>query len=128
MRDNYHLQVFEAWELRWVSEMVWDKQSMGTGRRFRKQTEILLAAIPYNAPSGLAFKRNDQRDILSVKSKRGKGKHSAKPDEARKIVETLTRGPRIELFARSHARGWDVWGDEAPEYVDQQIQRRPKSI
>lgn len=39
--------------------------------------------------------------------------HSVKPDEARRrIVELLGDVPRIELFARQRAPGWDAWGDE----------------
>ena len=39
--------------------------------------------------------------------------HSKKPDEARKrIVELFGDVPRIELFARQRAIGWDCWGDE----------------
>lgn len=39
--------------------------------------------------------------------------HSKKPDEARKrIVELFGDVPRIELFARQRAEGWDCWGDE----------------
>lgn len=43
-------------------------------------------------------------------------KHSQKPDEVRDlIVELMGDLPRIELFARSGAEGWDCWGNEAPE-------------
>jgi len=39
--------------------------------------------------------------------------HSKKPDEARRrIVQLLGDRPRIELFARQTAAGWDSWGDE----------------
>ena len=42
--------------------------------------------------------------------------HSKKPDETRRrIVELLGDVPRIELFARQRADGWDAWGNEAPE-------------
>ena len=42
--------------------------------------------------------------------------HSRKPDEARRrIVELLGDLPRIELFARQRADGWDCWGDEVPK-------------
>lgn len=42
--------------------------------------------------------------------------HSKKPDETRRrIVELLGDVPRIELFARQRADGWDTWGNEAPE-------------
>jgi len=41
--------------------------------------------------------------------------HSKKPDIVRdKIVELCGDLPRIELFARQKAEGWDCWGDEIP--------------
>ncbi len=40
-------------------------------------------------------------------------KYSKKPDEVRdRIVELFGDLPRIELFARQHADGWDCWGNE----------------
>jgi N6-adenosine-specific RNA methylase IME4 len=42
-----------------------------------------------------------------------KGGHSAKPDEVReRLVRLMGDVPRLEMFAREAARGWDVWGDE----------------
>ena len=39
--------------------------------------------------------------------------HSRKPQEARnRIVQLMGDVPRIELFARSRAEGWDAWGNE----------------
>ena len=39
--------------------------------------------------------------------------HSRKPDEIRdRIVELCGNKPRIELFARRYADGWDCWGNE----------------
>lgn len=43
------------------------------------------------------------------------GRHSEKPVEVRgRIVQLCGNIPRIELFARSEAPGWDVWGNEVP--------------
>lgn len=40
-------------------------------------------------------------------------RHSKKPKEVReRIVELFGDIPRIELFARQHADGWDCWGNE----------------
>lgn len=40
-------------------------------------------------------------------------RHSQKPDEVRRrIVELFGDVPRIELFAREQANGWDCWGNE----------------
>ena len=39
--------------------------------------------------------------------------HSRKPDEIRqRIVDLCGDLPRIELFARQYANGWDCWGNE----------------
>lgn len=41
--------------------------------------------------------------------------HSKKPDETRRrIVKLLGDVPRLELFARDRAPGWDAWGNEVP--------------
>ena len=45
-------------------------------------------------------------------------RHSQKPDIVKdRIVELCGDVPRIELFARQATKGWDVWGNEAPEEV-----------
>lgn len=45
--------------------------------------------------------------------------HSKKPEEARsRIVRLMGDVPRIELFARSRAPGWDVWGNEAADSIE----------
>jgi len=39
--------------------------------------------------------------------------HSKKPNLVRnKIIELVGDLPRIELFARQTAEGWDSWGNE----------------
>ena len=45
-------------------------------------------------------------------------KHSQKPDEVRnRIVQLMGDLPRIELFARRNAEGWDAWGNEVENSV-----------
>lgn len=47
-----------------------------------------------------------------------KMKHSKKPNIMREnIIKLIGDLPRIELFAREHTPGWDVWGDEIEEEV-----------
>jgi N6-adenosine-specific RNA methylase IME4 len=41
------------------------------------------------------------------------GKHSHKPDAFYDLVEQASPGPYVELFARRHRFGWDVWGNES---------------
>lgn len=48
-------------------------------------------------------------------------RHSEKPDEVRQnIVDLVGDVPRIELFARNHAPGWDAWGNELPTKGNEQ--------
>lgn len=43
--------------------------------------------------------------------------HSRKPDEVRdRIVALMGDVPRIELFARQSAPGWDSWGNESTKF------------
>lgn len=45
--------------------------------------------------------------------------HSKKPDITReKIVALMGDIPRIELFARQEAAGWDTWGNETKNSIE----------
>ncbi len=45
--------------------------------------------------------------------------HSKKPEETRRRIEALMGDvPRVELFARRPASGWDVWGNEVDSTID----------
>jgi N6-adenosine-specific RNA methylase IME4 len=44
-------------------------------------------------------------------------KHSRKPEALLDIVEQVSPGPYLELFARRQRLGWDTWGNEALEHV-----------
>ena len=39
--------------------------------------------------------------------------HSAKPEHFYDLVEQVSPGPYLELFARRHRMFWDVWGNES---------------
>lgn len=42
-----------------------------------------------------------------------RGEHSAKPEAFMDIVESVSPGPRVELFSRRARLGWDTWGNES---------------
>jgi len=49
----------------------------------------------------------------SVQSIERTDRHSEKPEEFRKIIETLyIYGNKLELFARKSVEGWEVFGNE----------------
>ena len=109
------LDVIEAWGFSYKTVAFnWVKQNrngtgifMGLGNWTRSNSEICL----------LATKGKPKRISGSVRSivLSPLQQHSTKPAEIRdRIVELMGDLPRIELFAREAAPGWDVWGNEAP--------------
>ena len=110
--------VIESWGFRYKSvAFVWIKQNRkaptffwGMGNWTRSNAELCL----------IATKGNPKRQSKSVPQiiVSPIEEHSKKPGEARKrIVELMGDVPRIELFAREHTPGWDVWGNEAPDSI-----------
>ena len=44
--------------------------------------------------------------------------HSKKPEVFRELIESITpSGNKLEMFARHHTEGWDVYGDEVENSV-----------
>ena len=43
--------------------------------------------------------------------------HSRKPDAFMDLVEQVSPGPYLELFARRQRLGWDTYGNEALPHV-----------
>lgn len=98
-------RIFDAWGFEFRSSFIWCKSEMGIGNYWRNSHEFLLTAIRGNA------KRFNDRSLMSwMESSRGR--HSAKPEQVRGFIERASPGPYLEMFARSPARGWRVWGNE----------------
>lgn len=107
------LRVVEAWgfRLRTMKGLTWHKRTknglshFGMGHWTRSNSEDCLFATrgkPRRASAAVS-------QIIDAP----KGRHSEKPAEAReKLVRLMGDVPRIELFARIHVPGWDVWGDQ----------------
>lgn len=113
------LKVIEAWGFTYFNAaFVWikrnpttGKDAFGMGHWTRANPEPCLLAFK----GRMAPQRHDIRQLLYAPA----GQHSEKPPETRsKIVELCGDLPKIELFARQRAVGWDAWGDEAPEYME----------
>lgn len=110
------LEVIEAWGFTYFNAgLVWvkrnpatGKDAMGMGYWTRANPEACLLAFR----GRMEPLRHDVRQLLYAPA----GRHSEKPPEAReRIVALCGDRPRIELFARQRAAGWDAWGDEVPE-------------
>lgn len=103
------IDCIDHWGFTYRSALVWDKQRLGTGYWFRDQTEHLLVAARGEVVAPAAGSQ-----LASLWSE-ARGKHSVKPTGIRDwIATTWPSVPKVELFARSAAEGWDTWGAEAP--------------
>ena len=86
----------------------------GIGQYARGQHELLLFGV---RGDGFAL-RTEARDIGSViPACRGPraadgSRHSSKPPLVHDLVEARSRGPYLEMFARSGRAGWQSWGNE----------------
>lgn len=107
------IEVLESWGFKYKTlGFSWIKTNKNNGAPFfgigwytKSNCEVCLIGV-----KGKPFKvsNNVSSVILSPKEE-----HSKKPDIVRdKIVELCGDVPRIELFARRGALGWDSWGNE----------------
>ena len=111
-------EVISAWGFEYKTvAFVWCKKNKiadswftGLGYWTRSNAEICLLATK-GKPKRVS---KSVRQIIDTPIER----HSKKPDEVRtRIVELMGDLPKIELFAREKADGWDVFGNEVASDV-----------
>lgn len=112
-------KVIHAWGFVYkTTAFVWVKKNRqsdslfwGMGYWTRSNAEICLLATRGN-PHRISA---NVHQIVMTPIER----HSKKPDEVRnRIVALMGNLPRIELFARELAQGWDAWGNEVESTVE----------
>lgn len=95
----------EAWGFRYLAPVQWVKPS-GTGNWFVHKTQTLL--FGYRSPLRMNEGRYSPNVIFTSNPKR----HSEKPEESFRLIEKVSTGPRLELFARQKREGWTSLGNE----------------
>jgi len=89
----------------WVKTTKAGDFSMGMGHYTRSNAELVILGTrgrPKRVSAAV-------RQVVSAP----RGKHSAKPEEVReRIVDLMGDVPRVELFAKDSAEGWDCIGNE----------------
>lgn len=110
MEDAHRLQ--RAWGFRPITIITWCKPAPGLGHYVRNNTEHLLLGQrgrptpPESKPMATWYEWP-------------RGAHSVKPEGSYALIEQVSQGPRLELFARGQPRlGWETWGNEAHCHVD----------
>jgi N6-adenosine-specific RNA methylase IME4 len=99
--------VLRAWGFSDGIVLTWCKKPMGAGLgdSFAPTTEFVLFAHRGGLrPSA----RHDSTWFAGPRAN-----HSQKPDVLLDIVEKVSPGPYLEMFARRARFGWDYWGDQS---------------
>ncbi len=105
----YAFEIMKKWGFEYRSIFTWIKPKLGLGNYFRNCTEQVLFGTRGKAP--VLFKAQPTWGCFPVQD------HSHKPEEFHKIIERMSPGPYLELFARRHFPGWSVWGDSVPSDI-----------
>lgn len=109
-------EMMAGWGFEYTTMLTWHKLGApGLGWYFRGDTEHVLFGV--KGKQGIPTGDRESNHFAARK-----GRHSAKPDRFYELVERVSPGPYLELFARRRRYGWDVWGNEAPEFAASQAE------
>ncbi len=118
LRDGF--KVMESWGFTFLAPITWCKPS-GVGAWFVHTTQTLLFGYKDHCTFPLARFKPTHFNAATPR------RHSEKPGESYRLVESVSLSPRLELFCRPFTPlfprrpGWDVFGDE----VESQIKLEP---
>ena len=107
---RYGYEVLEAWGFTPRSVFTWIKPRFNLGVYLRNATEHMLLGTRGKAP--VQFKGQATWGFYPLQD------HSHKPEELFSMIERVSPGPYLELFARRKQLGWDVWGNEVRSDID----------
>lgn len=116
------LDVVKAWGFVAKTEVIWLKKTVngnrwfGMGRIVRGEHETCIVATRGRPiPASHSVRSTFTTDLTAAEFEglsATVGRHSEKPEEFYRIVETLYAGPYCELFARRQRLGWLCLGNE----------------
>lgn len=111
-------EIIKKWGFKYSTTLVWAKNQMGggLGGAYRINTEFLIFARKGN------LKAKDTVGATWFNQKRvyenGYPKHSKKPYYFHKMIESVSPGPYLEMFAREERDGWDVFGNQVNNSIE----------
>ena len=107
-------QIAKAWGfqpktvLTWIKRRIRDDEWLGMGHYFRGTTEHIVFAVR----GALNTSHGDQPNFFYG----ARGAHSEKPAAFYDMVQRMSPGPYLDVFARKQRFGFDTWGDEAFDF------------
>ena len=110
-------EIIKEWGFKYSTTLVWAKKPMGggLGGTFRITTEYLIFATK----GSLKASDTIVGTWFEVKRKYVNGYpcHSKKPDFFYELIEKVSQGKSLEMFAREQRKGWDVFGNEVENSI-----------
>lgn len=109
------MDLLGAWGFTYKQTIVWDKTpnfSPLGGSVAPNAAEFLIVATRGNP------ERKGRWTTSVVRARKARTTHSRKPETFQDIIEQVSPGPYLELFARRPRLGWDVWGNEVDSDIE----------
>jgi N6-adenosine-specific RNA methylase IME4 len=102
------LKVVKAWGFKYITNLVWVKQTLGLGYYSMAQHELLLICKRGEIPPPQA--ENRPHSVIQAE----RTNHSHKPEVFYDIIEKMYPNRKyLELFSRNQREKWIMWGNEA---------------
>jgi len=108
-------ELLKKWGFKYMDFIAWDKEIGVPVNGIYRRAEWIIYA--YKKKMGI----NKSGKFIQTIIREKRGKHSSKPNSFYKIIKNNTQEPRIDIFARKRHQGFDAWGDEVEEEVQQEI-------
>lgn len=119
--NQYLLQaekVILAWGFKYSTCLTWSKKVMGggLGGAFGISSEYLL----FCTKGSLKAMTKIKGTVFEVKRPYVNGYpcHSKKPNFFAELIEQVSPGTRLEMFARKERSGWDVFGNQVNNSIE----------
>lgn len=111
------LNLIELWGFTYKQAITWSKTgnvSPFPGHIAPQHSEYLLVAT-FGKVERLGVLPSS---VIEAPKAAAAGSHSKKPELFLDLIESVSPGPYLEMFARRNRLGWDTWGNEALEHVE----------
>jgi len=107
-------ELLKHWGFTYLAPIHWIKPS-GCGLWFVSRTQTILFGYKDKCYFN---KEKCKPNVLFTKLPK---RHSEKPKEIYKLVESISDEPRIEFFARQRYDGWDWYGNELSNTIQKRL-------
>lgn len=108
------LHILQTWGFHYSNIMIWNKKDGLCNNGFHNTCEFVIHG--YKGKSGINYTKP-----IEVYFEAKRLRHSQKPDLFYSLLRERTREPRIDIFARKRHYGFDAYGNQVEQTIEQPI-------